>query len=132
MKSKLVGRSYVFVLLSCLVWGIPFAWAAQAQTNGDPEPKGKGDQPLKILKREPIGSVLGRCRDISNGSFVSLRVEFLDVGRIGKVSIGRVTGCDYFDTEAIKAAKRIKFRPQVKAGKPVTTTRRVDYSVSGY
>jgi len=132
MKSKQGGRSYVFVLFSCLVWSIAFASAAEAQSNGDAEPKGKGDQPLKILKKEPIGSVFGRCRDLSNGLFVSLRVEFLDVGKIGSVSIARVSGCDYFDTEAIKAAKRIKFRPQMKAGKPVTTTRRVDYSVSGY
>lgn len=132
MESKLAGRPYIIIIVSFLVWSGALALAVGAQTNRTSEQKGKGDRPLKIIKKEPIGSVFGRCRDLDKGLFVSLRVEFLDTGKIGEVSITRVSGCDYFDTEAIKAARRIKFSPQVKAGEPVTTTRRVDYSVSGF
>ena len=88
------------------------------------------DEPLKIKKKEPIGPVADRCRNIGGGLSVILSVEFLGTGKIGKVSITKASGCGYFDDRALTVARKIQFTPQVKAGKPVTTTRRVDYYVN--
>ena len=88
------------------------------------------DKPLKINKKEPVGGLGGRCRNIGDSLSVILSVEFLDTGKIGRVSITKASGCEYFDNRALTVARKIQFTPQVRAGKPVTTTRRVDYYVN--
>lgn len=62
---------------------------------------------------------------------VTLRVEFLDTGDIGKIT--PVSGLGYGMTEsAIDAAKQMKFEPAQLRGKPVTVNRTVQFSFTIY
>ncbi len=62
---------------------------------------------------------------------VSLRVTFLADGTIGDVST--VSGLpDGLSEQAAAAAKQIKFKPAMKNGIPITTTRIVQYSFTLY
>ena len=110
----------VTLIIASMLFALPMSSGAAATQ----------DKPLKIKKKEPIGGVGGRCRNIGGGLSVILSVEFLDTGKIGRVAITKASGCEYFDNRALTVARKIQFTPQVKAGKPVTTTRRVDYYVN--
>ena len=62
---------------------------------------------------------------------VTLRVEFLASGEIGKIAV--VSSLPYGATEnAMEAAKKIKFKPAVKNGKPVDFIKQVQFSFSIY
>ena len=62
---------------------------------------------------------------------VRLKVAFLSTGEIGTIT--PVTQLPHGATEnAIAAAKRIKFLPAMKDGKPVTKTFTVDFSFTIY
>ncbi len=62
---------------------------------------------------------------------VRLRVEFLDSEEIGRIAV--VSGLPYGATEnAIEAARKIKFNPARKEGKPTTVFRVVEFSFSIY
>ncbi|MGI8638918.1 MAG: energy transducer TonB [Pyrinomonadaceae bacterium] len=62
---------------------------------------------------------------------VRLRVEFLASGEIGKIS--PVSFLPYGLTEnAIEAAKRIRFEPEIKNGKPITKFKVIEYSFNIY
>jgi protein TonB len=62
---------------------------------------------------------------------VVLRVQFLENGEIGKITV--VKGLPYGLTEnAIDAAKRMKFEPAKKDGRAVTVLRPVEFSFSIY
>lgn len=59
---------------------------------------------------------------------VQLKVVFLDTGKIGDVSLHSSTCNDQkLDDEAIQAGRKIKFDPQIKDGKPITVTKKVEY-----
>lgn len=62
---------------------------------------------------------------------VRLRVEFLSVGKIGKISV--VSGLPHGITEkAIEAAEKIKFLPAKENGVSISTNKIVTYSFSIY
>ena len=62
---------------------------------------------------------------------VILRVQFLENGEIGKIAV--VSGLpDGFNDKAIEAAKKIKFKPAMNDGKPVTVSKQIQYSFSLY
>ena len=62
---------------------------------------------------------------------VIVRVTFLANGTIGEVTPVRGLA-DGLTQQAIDAAKLIKFEPATRNGKPVTTTRQVQYSFTLY
>lgn len=62
---------------------------------------------------------------------VTLRVEFLATGRIGRVNV--IKGLPYGLTEvAIKAARGLKFKPEIKECKQVDISRPIAFSFSRY
>ena len=93
-------------------------------------PPPAGNRPIKIdVRPRPGYTELGRLYEI-NGTVV-LRVAFLETGKIGVVSV--VKGLPFGLTQqAVAAAKRITFEPQIIDGRPSSTTKAVEYSFSIY
>lgn len=60
---------------------------------------------------------------------VTLKVEFLSSGKIGEVSLAS-TSCkdNALTNKALEVAKNIKFEPAIKAGKPITIVKNVNYT----
>ena len=86
--------------------------------------------PLTLTsKPRPTYTELARVYSVSGT--VQLRVSFEPDGRIGNVA--PVSRLPFGLTEsAIKAAEKIQFRPRIEGGKPVTTSRTVEYSFTLY
>src|SRR5438046_7720747 len=57
---------------------------------------------------------------------VTLRVEFLDFGEIGEVTVVKTLPGGLTE-KAVAAARKIKFEPEKKDGKPVTVVRQIEY-----
>ena len=86
------------------------------------------DSGLKILE-QPIPELpLNHMTQTVQGTVI-LRVQFLDFGEIGEIT--RVKELPSGLTEkAIGAAKKIKFEPEKKDGKPVTVVKEIQYFYS--
>ena len=89
------------------------------------------DQTVKItFKPQPA------YPDQSKGSIcvqgtVILRIEFLSTGEIGKITA--VKGLPNGLTEnTIESARRIRFMPAKRAGRPITVSKQVEYPFSIY
>lgn len=98
---------------------------AQGQTNGD--------RPIKILYREKAAYTEEAVSHRVEGT-VTLRVNFESAGNIGTIEYVResskkkkLTKYGLVDS-AIEAAKKMRFEPEVKGGKPVTITKLVEFS----
>ena len=89
-----------------------------------------GNHPLTILtKPKPAYTELGRLYEI-NGTVI-LRVPFLETGKVGVVSV--VKGLPFGLTrQAVNAARRVTFEPQLKDGQPVSVTKQVEYNFNIY
>ncbi len=120
IKRVLIALVFcIFVLLGTV----------KAQTTGDREVK---------ITSKPIPSYTNAARGYNVSGWVQLTVTFQADGKIGEVV--------YFDEssqeknltryglvkEAVKAAKKIKFKPQIKDGQPVTITKVISYSFTIY
>jgi TonB family protein len=83
-------------------------------------------KPLRLIsKPSPDYTDEGRANLVQG--VVRLRVTFLASGAIGKIT--PISGLGYGLTEKAKAAARnIRFMPAEKNGRPVTTTKTVEYS----
>ena len=106
-----------------------FLSTAKAQTENDIE--------IKILSK-PRPSYTNAAREYNVSGWVRVTVTFQSDGKIGEVV--------YFDEsskkkdltryglvkEAIRAAKKIKFKPQIKDGQPITVTKIIAYSFTIY
>jgi len=102
-----------------------FLGTAKAQTERE-----KG---VKILSK-PMPSYTNAAREYNVSGWVQVTVTFQSDGKIGEVV--------YFDEssekkyltryglvkEAIRAAKKIKFKPQTKDGQPITVTKVITYT----
>lgn len=90
----------------------------------------KKTQPLKILSKPPaIYTDKARMNNVQGT--VLLRVTFLKTGKIGKIEIVKALP-DGLTEQAIKAAEKIKFEPEIKKGKPQTVTKIMSYSFTIY
>jgi TonB family protein len=115
-----------------------FVSTINAQTNNNSNidrqknEKQNGNKPLKIIKKTPpSGKVFSKCykQDSRRTSlFIRLRVTFHLSGKITDVEIVKSSGCSYFDEAAVKVAKIIKFKPEVKNGESVMVTKQVEYT----
>ena len=84
-----------------------------------------------MILSKPRAIYTDRARQNQLQGQVILRVTFKSDGRIGKVKV--VSGlADGLTQNAIEAAKKIKFEPQIKNGKPITTKKSVMYSFTLY
>ena len=96
--------------------------------DADPAESGQNDRPLKILHKPRAAYPTG------GGCFqgkVVLRVTFLQTGKIGPISV--ISGLGNGATEkALEAAKKIKFKPSIKNGKPVPVTKAFEYTFTIY
>ncbi len=98
-------------------------------SNSSDDKRQKNDQPLKI-KNKPQATFERNCSQSSG--VVSVRVTFDKSAKITDAEIISSSGCDSFDRNAIKAAKRIKFNPAIKNGEPVTVSKLVEYTFRKY
>ena len=106
---KKVFAAFLLTLASCLiVWG--------------------QDTPLKIIEQpRPELPVSYRTLDVQGT--LTVRVEFLDTGYIGEVSpLNDLPGG--LTERAVTAARKIKFEPEIKDGKPVTVIKNLQYIYS--
>ncbi len=89
------------------------------------------DKPLRILEKPQLAYPVPDTGTICVQGTVTLRVEFLASSKIGKIS--PVSSLGYGLTEnAMEAAKKIKFEPAVKNGKPITVTKPIQFSFTIY
>ena len=102
--------------------------ARQAFTNSrviQKEGLPKYDTPLKILQKPQPESPHDRTGPFSVN--VSVIVEFLASGKIGFIRVLE-SGTQEFGEASVNAAKKIRFKPAVMAGKPVTVIGMLEYS----
>ena len=104
---------------------------AETNRNSNQTNQSKTDQfdtPIKILEKPRPQFFDGQ--DCSQGK-VLLRVTFLDSGEIGRISV--ISGLTKGKTESsVEAAKKIKFIPAMKDGKPVSVAKPVEYIFTIY
>lgn len=89
-----------------------------------------GNRPLRILQKHKA-QYTDVARNNGIEGKVTLRVTFLANGEIGRISV--VEGLPHGLTEqAIAAARKFRFEPELVRGIPTTTTRPVTYSFDIY
>lgn len=99
-----------------------------SKQNKNSSKSNKFDTPLRILEKPRASRTDGQ--DCSRGKVV-LRVTFLASGEIGLIDV--ISGMGNGLTESsIEAAKKIKFIPAMKDGKPVTVIKPVEYAFTIY
>ena len=81
------------------------------------------------IKEQPLPELPKNHSTMDIQGTVVLKVQFLDFGEIGEIT--PVQSLPLGITEkAVDAAKRIKFDPEIRDGKPVTVTRELQYIYS--
>ncbi|MDQ6787891.1 MAG: energy transducer TonB [Acidobacteriota bacterium] len=90
-------------------------------------------QEARILSK-PRAIYTDSARKKGISGTVRLRVVFLASGEIGDITFvsetskkGKLTKYGLVE-QAIEAAKKIKFTPQIKNGKPITVTKLIEYN----
>lgn len=86
------------------------------------------DRPLEIKSKPRVS--LGDCRQ-SEG-ITRLRATFDKSEKITIIELLISSGCESFDKNALRAAKGIKFKPEIKNGEPITVTKQLEYSFAKY
>ncbi len=86
------------------------------------------DSKLKILEK-PLPERPQNYSSLDVQGSAVLRVQFLDFGEIGEVVVVKELPSGLTE-KAVAAAKKIKFEPEKKDGKPVTVERTVEYLYS--
>ena len=123
----------ILIIFAVLLFALAFAGNSNAQTNNSSNSserktkkneKQEKDKPLKIKRKSP--PEFGNCSQ--GAGLARLRVVFDKSAKVTNVEIAISSGCDSFDNNAIKAAKRIKFEPAIKNGEPITVTKLVEYT----
>lgn len=89
------------------------------------------DTPVQIIHKPKASYPEQKNGSLCVQGTVTLRVQFLETGEIGKISV--VSGLpEGFNDKAIEAARKIIFKPAMKDGKPVTVSKQFQYSFSLY
>lgn len=96
-----------------------------------PEKPADNQTPLKILSK-PRAEYTDKARAAGfTGGLVRLAVGFSADGRVKHVLIIKPLGYG-LDEQSVKAAHAIKFEPELKDGKPISTVKIVEYSFTLY
>lgn len=132
MKLKLVFIA-VFVLAAVLT---AYGQGSGGSGIGPPEDSKSEITPLKITKRVKP-AFTDRAREMRLGGYLRLKVTFLSNGKIGNVTYikadppnaereNKLLQSGMID-QAIEAAKKIKFKPAMKNGIPISVLKTVQY-----
>ena len=129
-------KTYFLVVIGFLL-ALSFFGSVKAQTNNSAltlEPKedkiyksDEVDQKIKITKKSPprvknIGKVCG-----GYSLATKLRVVFHKSGKITNVEITEKSLCDAYDQAVLDVVRKIKFKPAIKNGEPVSQSLTVEY-----
>jgi TonB family protein len=133
MKTSFIKIAFALILVLLIVV------TAKAQNNNvsdnssDKNEKKNSEQikdkPLKISKK-PSPSTDGNCPQ--NTGVVRVRATFHSSGKVTDAEMVAPSKCEYFNDQALKAARKIKFEPQIKNGEVVTVTKIVEYKFRIY
>ena len=133
-----------FIVLSAALPDAPY-WTGQQETlkvfaayyTEKEKNKGAADAedaanntPLKIIAK-PRASYTDQARQAGISGTIRLMVAFTESGKVENVLV--LTSLGYgLDWEAVKAAKGIKYEPEMRNGKPVTSVKTVEYTFTIY
>jgi TonB family protein len=89
------------------------------------------DTPVKIIDKPRAFWTDEALRSAQLQGNVTLRVQFLENGKIGKVFV--VSGLPHgLNESSVEAAKKIKFKPATKDRRPVKVFKQVQYTFTLY
>jgi TonB family protein len=131
-----------FIVLSAALPDAPY-WRGQQETlkifaayyNEREKLKNSPDEaadetPIKILAK-PRANYTDQARQAGISGTIRLLVAFTENGKIENVLV--LTSLGYgLDTEAIRAAKGIKYEPATRNGKPVMSVKTIEYTFTIY
>lgn len=103
-------KSALTILCFCLVFSVNL----DAQTQ---------DKSLEIIKK-PHPSARG-CQ---GSGTARVRVTFDKSGKITQTDLVLLSNCAAFNQNVIEAARKIKFKPAIKDGEPITVTKLIEYA----
>ncbi|HEY0047853.1 MAG TPA: energy transducer TonB [Pyrinomonadaceae bacterium] len=116
---------HISILFLLCLFGFCVAVKAQTETY----------KPLKILSK-PAANYTNAARANNIQGRVRVKVTFMANGKIGKVSDEPQNHEDVKKSglvkAAIEAAKKIRFEPAIKNGKPVTAVKIIEYTFTLY
>jgi TonB family protein len=84
---------------------------------------------VKANVRNKLEHLPDRKSDCPDTVQVSLRVVLRKSGKVTDIAVIKSSGCSY-DQEAIKAVRKLKFDPAVKAGRPVSQFSEIEYETA--
>ena len=117
------------LLLSLLFLSFICVVNAQANSKSSTNAKAnKSDRPLQV-KSKPKPDSQGCLQDAAT---MRVSVTFDKSAKVTEVKVILPSGCQIFDDNSVKAAMRIKFKPQIKDGEPITVIKQVEYSYYRY
>lgn len=116
-----MNKKHLMLFVALFLTMFLFETANAQDSNQKEKPK---DRPLEIKSKIP--TQIPDCQQSSG--LVQLKVTFDKSKKVTNVEIATSSGCDNFDKEAIRVAKKIKFNPAIKDGELVTVTKIIEYS----
>ncbi len=125
---KINTALFLCLLFICAASAQKQTMASNSNKNENKVERQDADQPLKIKNKPTAG--IGNCKQ-SEGA-VTLKVNFDKSAKVTKAEIISPSGCDSFDKEAVSAAKKITFKPQIKNGEAVSVVKPVQYKFTRY
>jgi TonB family protein len=118
-------RKSVYVIsIICLF--ATFAVAQKAVRNKNAINTKVLNSPLVILSQPKAPYPNPETGTVCISGVVRLKARFLDNGKIGDISV--ISSLPFGATEnAIEAAKKIKFKPAIKDGRPIRVSKTLEY-----
>ncbi len=117
-------KSFYIISIICLF--ATFAFAQKAVRNKNGINTKVLNSPLVILNQPKAPYPHPETGTVCISGVVRLKVRFLDNGNIGDIAV--ISSLPYGATEnAIEAAKKVKFKPAIKDGKPITVAKTLEY-----
>ena len=122
----------ITTIITVLLFCIMFVGNSNGQTADSSNSSNKSrekretDKPLKIKNKPTVTYSPQDCSQSSGR--ISLRVTFDKSAKVTNIEIIESSNCERFDSNALKAAKKIKFSPAIKNGEPITVTKQVQYT----
>ena len=123
---KTLKSSFFCLIIFTFAFIIPAIAQNSAQRKNQPQ-----DRPLEITRKSKLSwDVLTKCfSEDQRNTFllIKVRVTFHSTGKVTDVEIAETSGCDYFNEEAVRAARKTKFKPAIKNGEAVTVVKLMEY-----
>lgn len=121
----------ILLLILFFLFSVTLSFAQSSVENKNKLETDKLNSPVKILYKPRATYPSTQNGTICVTGTVTLKVTFLDSGRIGRINI--VSGLPYGLSEnAVEAAKKISFTPARKNGKAVSVSKTITYNFTIY